>query len=165
MKNRTIIFGSIVVLVAAGIFLMMWRMRIMGAGAKMSPGNLAAVNAQGTPVEVPQGLRTTPGVALQQSQDMIVQIRLDPYPPTMSGSSTFEIVLRDSSGTDITNASISLDLTMPGMWMPPNLLDLESQGDGRYVSTGHFTMRGMWRMEVKITVDGKTQSVYFDVWL
>jgi hypothetical protein len=169
MKNKTILLGSIVVLVAAGIFLMLWRTRIMGAGAKMAPGNLVAVNAQGTPIEVPQGVRTAqlrnPGVALQQSEDMIVQIRLDPYPPTMSGSSTFEIILRNTSGTDITNATISLYLTMPGMWMPPNMLDLESQGDGRYVSTGHFTMRGMWRMEVTITLDGKIQSVFFNVWL
>ncbi len=169
MKNKTVIFGSIVVLVAAGVFLMMWRMRIMGADAMRSPGDLSAVNAQGTPIEAPMGVRVAqtrnPGIALQEGDGVIVWLQLEPYPPTMSEVSTFEVVLRDAEGNNITNASISLDLTMPGMWMPPNMLELESQGDGRYVSTGYFTMRGLWRIETIITLDGVTQSVFFDVWL
>ena len=169
IEQKAVIFGSIIVLAAAGIFLMMWRSHIMGPGARVTAGGLVAVSSSGTPMPVPavQAAKGTlpANMALQEADGILVSLALNPYPPSMSKPSDFEITLTDTDGQAISDATISLDLTMPGMYMPPNKLDLESSGDGKYRSSGHFTMRGPWRMEAIITIDGKTQSVLFDVWL
>jgi len=44
-------------------------------------------------------------------------------------------------------------------------LNMQSSGEGKYHATGRFTMRGPWRIEVIISIGGKSQSVFFDVWL
>jgi hypothetical protein len=169
MKNRTVIFGSIIVLLAGGIFLMMWRSHIMGPGARLTAGGLVAASSQGTPMPVPavQAAKGTlpANTAMQEADGLLVSLTLNPYPPSMSKPSDFEITLTDANGQTISDATLRLDLTMPGMYMPPNQLDLQPVGEGKYQATGHFTMRGPWRMEVIITNNGKTQSVFFDVWL
>ena len=166
IEQKAVIFGSIIVLAAAGIFLMMWRSHIMGPGARVTAGGLVAVSSSGTPMPVQAGKGTLPeNMALQEADGYLVSLTLNPYPPSMSKPSDFEITLTDLDGQAISDATISLDLTMPGMYMPPNKLDLEPSGDGKYRSSGHFTMRGPWRMEAIITMGGKTQSVFFDVWL
>ena len=166
IEQKAVIFGSIIVLAAAGIFLMMWRSHIMGPGARVTAGGLVAVSSSGTPMPVQAGKGTLPeNMASQEADGYLVSLTLNPYPPSMSKPSNFEITLTDLDGQAISDATISLDLTMPWMYMPPNKLDLEPSGDGKYRSSGHFTMRGPWRMEAIITMGGKTQSVFFDVWL
>jgi hypothetical protein len=168
MKNKAVIFGSIIVLLAGGIALMMWRAHIMGPGARLTAGGLVAVSAQGTPLPLPAQVDASEleeNTALQEAGDMLVSLTLTPYPPSMSKPSDFEIKLTDLNGQAISGATVSLDLTMPGMYMPPNKFDLAASGEGKYTASGHFTMRGPWRMEATITLNGKTQSVFFDVWL
>ena len=172
MKNRMVIFGSIIVLVAAGIFLMMWRSHIMGPGARLTAGGLVAVSSSGTPIPFQGTLPpcvnatgTCENTATQAVDGLLVSLTLNPYPPSMSKLSDFEITLADAGGQAISDATITLDLTMPGMYMPPNQLNLQQAGNGKYHASGRFTMRGPWRMEAVITIGVKTQSVYFDVWL
>jgi nitrogen fixation protein FixH len=107
----------------------------------------------------------TENPATQDAGDLRISLSLNPYPPTVSKSSEFTVTLTKVSGQAISDAAIRLDLTMPGMYMPPNQLTLLSAGNGTYTATGPFTMRGPWRIEVLITISGKTQSVFFDVWL
>ncbi len=95
----------------------------------------------------------------------MVALELEPYPPTMSQATQFKVTLADTQGRAIGGATISVDLTMPGMYMPPNKIDLAASGGGEYTAEGHFTIRGPWRMEVIITLGEQTQSVFFDVWL
>jgi YtkA-like len=169
MQKKIVIIGSVVVLLASVIVLLQWRSRIMGQGAQISAGGLVSVSSSGTPMPVPVSQAAkgkVPGnMAVQESEDWLVSLALSPYPPSMSTACNFEVRLADLTGQSISGASISLDLTMPGMYMPPNKLSLEPSGEGRYLAMGHFTMRGPWRMEAIITVDGKTRSVFFDVWL
>ncbi len=169
MKNKAVIFGSVIVLIAGGIFLMLWRANIMGADAKRTAGGLVAVDSKGTPVPVPPARAAAGGLpentAMQESNGLLVSLTLAPYPPTMAAASDFKVTLADTKGQAITGAAISIDLTMPGMYMPPNKIDLQAAEAGAYHASGRFTMRGPWRMEVIITIDGKTQSVFFDVWL
>jgi hypothetical protein len=169
MEKKAIIFGSLIVLVGAGLFLMFWRAQIMGPDAKRTPGGLVAVDARGTPMPLsaPQAVeaRTDDNNAFQEVNGLLVSLMLDPYPPNMKAPGNFEVVLADAQGRLISDADVSIDLTMPGMWMPPNLLTLQENEAGTYRSSGHFTMRGLWRMEVIIAIDGKTQSAFFDVWL
>ena len=85
MKNKAIIFGSIIVLLAGGIFLMLWRANIMGADAKRTAGGLVAVNSKGTPVPVPAGQAAAGGLpentAMQEANGLLVSLTLAPYPP------------------------------------------------------------------------------------
>jgi hypothetical protein len=169
MEKKVVIFGSIIVILAGVIFLMLWRSHMMGPGARVSAGGLVAVSSEGTPMPLP-AVQATKGIlpentALQESGGLIVSLALNPYPPSTSKTSQFEVTLTDVDGQAIDNATISLDLTMPGMYMPPNLLNLQPAGAGKYSATGRFTMRGPWRMEAMIIIGGKTQSVFFDVWL
>jgi hypothetical protein len=167
MKNRTVIFGSIVVLVAAGIFLMMWRSKIMGPNARVTAGGLVAVSARGTPIPIPPALATAgaDNTAFQESGSLLVSLALNPYPPTVTKASDFEVTLADATGRPMAGATISVNLTMPGMMMPPNQVTLEPAEAGIYRGTGRFTMRGPWRMEVIFTIGDQAQSVFFDVWL
>ena len=168
-EKKVVIFGSIIVLLAGVIFLMMWRSRIMGPGARSTAGGLVAVSSSGTPL-LPPAAQATKGalpenIAMQEAGGLIISLALDPYPPVVAKPNKFEITLTDGTGQAINGATVSLDLTMPGMYMPPNSLNLKSSGDGKYSATGLFTMRGPWRMEAILTIGGKTQSVFFDVWL
>jgi hypothetical protein len=169
MAKRVIVVGSIIVFVAAVIGLMLWRSHIMGPGARVSAGGLVAVSSNGTPIPVPiaqagQG-PVSENPAVQVAGNLQVSLGLDPYPPSVTKPGEFDVTLADVSGQAINDATISLDLTMPGMYMPPNQVTLQSLGAGKYRATGRFTMRGPWRIEVIITIAGKTQSVFFDVWL
>ena len=123
IEQKAVIFGSIIVLAAAGIFLMMWRSHIMGPGARVTAGGLVAVSSSGTPMPVQAAKGTLPeNMALQEADGLLVSLTLNPYPPSMSKPSDFEITLTDADGQAISDATISLDLTMPGMYMPPNKL-------------------------------------------
>jgi hypothetical protein len=169
MEKKIVIAVSIIVLLVGAIFLMMWRSHVMGPGGRLTAGGLMAVSAQGTPLPVPiaQAKAGDPpeNTARQESGGLIVSLTLNPYPPSVSKASDFEISLTDANGQAVSDATISLDLTMPGMYMPPNLLTLEQKGEGKYNATGRFTMRGLWQMEAIITINGNKQSVFFDVWL
>lgn len=169
MGRKTVIFGSVAVLLAAGLLLVFWRMKVMGPASARQPGGLAAVSAQGTPIPMEPARATAasthPNSAFQEAEGLLVSLQLDPYPPTMTSPADFTVTLADTDGRLVGGAQISIDLTMPGMWMPPNMVNLQNTGSGTYTASGHFTMRGLWRMEVIITLDGQTRSVFFDVWL
>jgi len=135
-----------------------------GAGAQQ---DLVAVSADGKQItggstvsaELPKN------TAVQQSGEMIVSLSLNPYPPSAGQPSQFEVTLTDLNGSPIDDASISLNLTMPSMWMPPNQPDMQFVSYGKYSTSAPFTMRGGWRIEVIITRGGQKQSVFFDVGL
>jgi hypothetical protein len=169
MEKKAVIIGSIIVLLAGAISLLIWRAHVMGPGARSTPGGLLAISIDRTPMPVPiaQGAAVylPENTAIQESGGLLVSLALDPYPPTVSKPGNFEIKLTDQDGQANSNAIISLDLTMPGMYMPPNQLKMESAGEGKYLATGHYTMRGLWRIEVILSLGGKTQSVFFEVWL
>ena len=158
----------IVVLVAIGVFAMgMRRASMMNGGAGIE---LVAVSATGEQISPSADVLAVTGdlpknKAAQKSGDMIVSLELNPYPPTVSEPGKFDVTLTDLKGQAINDASISLDLTMPQMRMPPNQPVMESASDGKYQVTAYYTMRGWWRIEVIITRGGETQSVFFDVGL
>jgi hypothetical protein len=169
MNKKTVLIVSLLVFLAAAASLMLWRSHIMGPDARVTAGGLVPVSASGTPIPSPLALSgsgpVTENPATQDAGDLRISLSLNPYPPTVSKSSEFTVTLTKVSGQAISDAAIRLDLTMPGMYMPPNQLTLLSAGNGTYTATGPFTMRGPWRIEVLITISGKTQSVFFDVWL
>ena len=167
MDKKTI--GVIAIMVVLGFIAMSIMHRIhMSSQSQQAAGGLVAVSANGAPIPLAVNAAATQlpeNMAMQQAGDMNVAISLNPYPPTGFNPADFEVTLTDANGQVINDATVSLDLTMPTMWMPPNQFSLTSVSDGKYSATGQFTMRGPWRIEVIITRGAKTQSVFFDVWL
>jgi hypothetical protein len=162
---------AIVVLIALAAFavfaMSMRRSHMMGGGG--SQLELVAVSADGT--QIPPSTDVTSvtgdlqkGTAAQKSGDMIVKLALNPYPPTV-GQGEFDVTLTDLNGKAIDDASISLDLTMPSMRMPPNQPVMEFVSNGEYHVSAYYTMRGWWRIEVIITRGSEKQSVFFDLGL
>jgi hypothetical protein len=166
MAKKVALIG-IILLIAAGVFFMMMRRsRMMGAGSQVSSGGLVAVSQNGTPLPVPAAAGELPeNTALQASGDLLVSLSITPYPPSGGDATNFVVNLTDASGQPVSDATISLDLTMPEMWMPPNQLNMVAGDAGKYQASGYFTMRGLWRIEVVITHGGQKQSVFFDVGL
>jgi len=166
MAKKTVWVVIIVALLALGIFIAMRRSRMMsGSGVQQ---DLVAVSANGSQISPSADITSTTGklskgIVAQKSGDMIVLLALNPYPPTAGQPSDFDVTLNDVNGKAINDASISLNLTMPTMWMPPNQLTMEFISDGKYHAEGQFTMRGGWRIEVLITRGNEKQSVFFDV--
>jgi hypothetical protein len=160
--------GIVVVLVVLfGVFFMMMRRsHMMNAGSQVSAGGLVAVSATGAPLPAPAAAGQLPeNTAAQTAGDLLVFLNIDPYPPTGGGPSTFTVKLTDASGQPVSDATLSLDLTMPEMWMPPNQVNLAAGEAGSYQASGYFTMRGLWRIEVILLRDGQKQSVFFEVGL
>ena len=165
-KKTTLILVTIIVVGIVLVGAMMMRMR---RGAMMGGSDLPlmAVSSEGVEIPLSEEVKAVTGelpqgTVAQQVGDMIVMITLNPYPPTVS-MNEFTVILTDASGQAINDATVSLDLTMPAMHMPPNQPELPFVADGRYVGSAPFTMRGWWRIEVLITRGGQTQSAFFDL--
>ena len=94
-----------------------------------------------------------------------VTIAVSPFPPASFQKATFDVTLKDDKGQAITDAQVTLDLTMPSMRMPTNKPTAQKAGNGKYTATATWTMRGWWRIEVIIVRGGVKQSAFFDTWL
>ena len=167
--TKKITLVAIVVLVLFGVFAMSMRRAHMmgGAGVQL---DLVAVSSDGAQIPLPTDFSSITSelpknITAQKSDNLVVSLALNPYPPTAGQPADFDFTLTDINGLAINDASISLDLTMPEMWMPPNQLAMEFMSDGKYHATGFFTMRGLWRIEVIIMRGDVKQSVFFDVGL
>jgi hypothetical protein len=136
------------------------------SGPLQPPGGLTAVSADGKPIAKNDATIKLPeNTAAQKVGNLNVTLALSPYPPASFQSGNFDITLTDDKGQPISDAKISLDLTMPGMWMPPSKPDAQNIGDGKYHASAFWTMRDLWRIEVIIQRGNEKQSAFFDVWL
>jgi|GEM_PF-893188 len=159
----------ILVLIAFAVFAMsMRRSHMMGGGG--SQLELVAVSAAGAQISPPADMTSVTGelpkgTVAQKSGEMVVSLALNPYPPSAGQPTSFDVTLTDVNGQAIDDASISLNLTMPSMWMPPNQPDMQFVSGGKYHAAAPFTMRGEWRIEVVITRGAEKQSVFFDMGL
>jgi hypothetical protein len=138
---------------------------MMGGGGQ-AVGGLMAVSAQGTPVVLPVDNPKLPeNTATQKVGNMNVTLALSPYPPAGFQPAKFDVTLKDENGQAISDATVTLDLTMPAMPMPSNQVEAKYTDNGLYQGSGRFTMRGLWRMVVIIQRGGEKLSAYFDVGL
>lgn len=89
---------------------------------------------------------------------------ITPKPVSTMKELVFHVTLTDKEGP-VTDASVSVDLTMPGMFMGTNRPELTHSGDGTYEGKGVIPAcphgGRTWRAEVTITRQEKTSSVNF----
>lgn len=100
----------------------------------------------------------------KKAGDYSIQIRMDKNPP-VTGQNKIGIGIKDATGKDVTDATVAVDYGMPAMpGMPAmNYKTKTEMKGGRYMGTLDFSMSGPWFVTIKITRDGKTTSVKFNV--
>jgi hypothetical protein len=107
------------------------------------------------------------GPCMQETGDGItIEFDVRPRPVTTLSELTFIIILTESeSGLPLTDASVGLDLSMPGMFMGNNRPVMHRVSAGRYEGKGIITrcMSGRKTWQAKGTVEhaGKTVVVDF----
>lgn len=101
---------------------------------------------------------------IAKAGNLNVQLVMTPAPAAFS-TTTFDITITDEKGTPVSDAIVSLDLTMPSMYMPANRPRAQALGDGKYRATGRFTMRGGWQIAVIIERGGQKQTAFFQLGL
>lgn len=126
---------------------------------------LVAVGTDGKTIPQPADSNLPDNTAVQTVGNTNVTIAISPFPPASFQKGTFDVTLKDDKGQAITDAQVTLDLTMPSMRMPTNKPTAQNMGNGKYTATATWTMRGWWRIEVIIVRGGVKQSAFFDTWL
>jgi hypothetical protein len=114
---------------------------------------------------MPRGsVPTSAGGMTAKAGNLNVQLAMNPAPAAFSVT-TFDITITDEKGAPVSDAIVSLDLTMPAMWMPANRPVAQSLGGGKYRATGRFTMRGGWQIAVIVERGGQRQTALFQLGL
>lgn len=140
MKRSRLLIGLMIVALVAGVTLIL--IGLMPAPATNSSSNRMTAKAG----------------------NLNVQLVMTP-PPAAFSTTTFDITITDEKGAPVSDAIVSLDLTMPSMYMPANRPRAQALGDGKYRATGRFTMRGGWQIAVIIERAGQKQTAFFQLGL
>ena len=100
----------------------------------------------------------------KKTGDFTVQVKIDKNPP-VTGRNAIDIMIKNSSGAYVTDATVTVDYSMPAMpGMPAMNYKAKAELNGsRYLANVNFSMSGAWTVNIKITRAGKTQSVKLNV--
>jgi hypothetical protein len=147
--------------------------RGMMGNPNTQPGGLASTNPtpsapQANPIASPtppSSNAPSANAATQKAGNLNVTLALTPYPPVSFQQTTFDITITDENGNAVSDAKVSLDLTMPSMPMPSNKPPAQSLGAGKYQALGRFTMRGGWKIAVIIERGSEKQTAFFQLGL
>lgn len=125
----------------------------------------AAPNAYtGTNNQTDCPINSGPCVRAIEHEGVRVVFDINPKPVSPMKELVFTVTLTDSKGP-VADASVSVDLTMPGMFMGINRPDLTHTGGGEYEGRGVIQAcphgGKIWRAEVMITRQGRTASESF----
>jgi hypothetical protein len=88
-------------------------------------------------------------------------LKADPVKPAPMEETALDLTLRDSQGRPVVGATVKLDLTMPGMSMPPNRPQMMEMGNGVYTAKVLFTMPGKWEVRAIVERGGDSESFVF----
>jgi hypothetical protein len=101
---------------------------------------------------------------IETGDGMTIEFDIQPKPVAAMSDLTF-IVNLSRGGLPVTEASIALDLSMPGMFMGKNRPVLKQVYDGRYEGKGIITRcpsgSKTWQAEVTVEHAGKTAVANF----
>ncbi len=103
-------------------------------------------------------------MVMKKAGNYTVDVKMDKNPP-VTGQNKMELSIKDASGSDVTDAIVAVEYSMPAMpGMPAMNYKTKAELNGsRYTATIDFSMSGAWTVNVKITHAGKTQSVKLNV--
>lgn len=127
-------------------------MKMMMKGGMMNMPGMDGMNGMpgmkgGTSTMGAQGLSRRVG-------DLTIRLQTSPTPPR-AGNTRFTATVQTASGAPVTNANLSLGLSMPSMSMGGPTIPLRHQGGGVYVGTAKLSMAGPWQADVSLRRSGK----------
>lgn len=109
-------------------------------------------------------INSGPCISTIEHEGMDVTFEINPKPVVPMKGLIFNVTLKDREGP-VTDASVTVDLTMPGMFMGINRAALIHTGDGNYEGQGIIQTcphgGRTWRADIWITRQDKTASVGF----
>jgi hypothetical protein len=80
---------------------------------------------------------------------MQIVLKTEPETPRQLDNTTFAVMLTNPDGKLYRHADVTIELTMPGMSMPPIVVTPPADQSGGYIGGGQFTMPGKWIATVK----------------
>ncbi|HXY53964.1 MAG TPA: hypothetical protein VEM40_04750 [Nitrospirota bacterium] len=134
-----------------------WAVLLAVIGGIGAPPDSAAENSTTCNVQNGSCLKET-------SDGMTVEFDIQPKPVLSLSELAFSAILA-RSGAPVTDASVVLDLSMPGMYMGKNQPSLKFAKNGRYEWKGIIARcpsgSRIWQAELTIIQGGKTTKVDF----
>ena len=100
----------------------------------------------------------------KKAGDYNVQINIDKNTP-VTGINKMTVAIKDAAGKAVTDAAVAIDYgmpAMPGMGAMNYKTNATVKGDS-YLATINFSMSGPWFINIKISRNGKTQTVKLNV--
>lgn len=92
-----------------------------------------------------------------------ISLSTDPSPLQL-GQNTFVISVKDKEGKAVNDATVFFDLNMTAMNMGTQQGNATPMGNGKYSAVGRLTMKGPWRVAIKVTMpDGSLVEKNFTV--
>ena len=102
----------------------------------------------------------TAQVQTAQAGPYHVTFQVNPNPPVASHPATLSIqMVLSTSQQPIPNAHVTLRSNMETMDMEIDQINAQSQGNGIYLASVQFSMRGPWQVQVVISLPGAKQTV------
>ena len=100
----------------------------------------------------------------KKAGDFNIVIRIDKNPP-VAGQNNMEVAVTDSSGKNVTDATVMVNYSMPAMaGMPPMNYKAEASLKGSiYKAMVNYSMPGSWNNEIRVSRGGKTSSAKFTI--
>lgn len=93
-----------------------------------------------------------------------VEFNINPKPVKSMSDLLFTVIVKGEK-EPVSDAAVSVDLTMPGMFMGVNRPLLKYLKDGKYEGRGTLPIcphgGKLWKADVKVVREGKTASVSF----
>ena len=90
-------------------------------------------------------------------------LKTNPVKPAPMQETILELTLRDPDGQPMTGAAVTLELTMPGMVMPPNRPPVAEAGNGVYIAKAIFAMSGEWEVRALVDHPAGGEAVVFSL--
>ena len=109
--------------------------------------------------------RVTAQVQTAQAGPYQISLQVDPNPPLITQPATLSLqVLVKSSQQPVTRSHVTLESDMVTMDMGIDQVDARSQGNGTYLASVQFSMSGLWRIRVIVSLPGTNPaSAAFEV--
>lgn len=100
----------------------------------------------------------------KKAGDYEIKAKIDKNPPVV-GVNQIKIEIKDASGKYINDAKVKIEYSMPAMpGMPPMNYKTDAEFKGsEYKANLNFSMAGPWNVVIKVTRDGKTSSMKFNI--
>ena len=106
-----------------------------------------------------------PHVQMRGPEGTSIKVMLNVAPRQVTVSAPFEAHVTTCAAQSISVKRVTIDATMPRHRHGMNYLpSLKKTGNDSYTASGMlFHMPGLWRIEVGVSVDGKTQRFFHDI--